>query len=155
MDQYTYLSNATPEYIENLYKDFKKDSKSVDGEFKKFFEGFDFATFNYNGKSAGVSADEFKVYKLIEAYRRKGHLVADTNPIRKRKDRKANLDLAFFGLSEKDLNSKFVIGSEVGLHNATLSDILAKLKKIYCNTIGFEFGYVRVSEEIDFFINKL
>jgi 2-oxoglutarate dehydrogenase E1 component len=155
MDQYTYLSNATPEYIENLYKDFKKDSKSVDGEFKKFFEGFDFATLNYNGKSAGVSADEFKVYKLIEAYRRKGHLVADTNPIRKRKDRKANLDLAFFGLSEKDLNSKFVIGSEVGLSNATLSEILAKLKKIYCNTIGFEFGYVRVPEEIDFFFSKL
>ncbi len=155
MDQYTFLSNATPEYIENLYKDFKKDPKSVDGEFKKFFEGFDFATLNYNGKSAGVSADEFKVFKLIDAYRRKGHLIADTNPIRNRKDRKPNLDLEFFGLSDKDLSSKFTIGAEVGLPNATLSDIITKLKKIYCQTVGFEFGYVRIPEEIEFFRSRI
>jgi 2-oxoglutarate dehydrogenase E1 component len=52
MDNYTYLSNATPEYLENLYRDFKTNPTSVDTDFRKFFEGFDFATINYNGKSS-------------------------------------------------------------------------------------------------------
>ena len=73
MDSYSYLSNATPEYIENLYNDFKNKPESVETEFRKFFEGFDFAQLNYNGKGKGsLSADELKVYRLIEAYRRKG-----------------------------------------------------------------------------------
>ena len=38
---------------------------------------------------------EIRVYRLILGYRNKGHLIADTNPIRKRRDRGANLDLAF------------------------------------------------------------
>ena len=155
MDNYSFLSNATPEYLENLYSDFKTKPESVDIEFKKFFEGFDFATINYNGKSAGVSVNEFKVYALIDAYRRKGHLQAHTNPIRPRKDRNANLSLADFGLSEKDLDTKFSIGSEIGLPNGTLREIVDKLNKIYCGTIGFEYGYVRVKEEIEFLREKI
>ena len=155
MDNYSYLSNATPEYLENLYKDFKTNPGSVDIEFKKFFEGFDFASQNYNGKATGVSADEFKVYALITAYRNKGHLRARTNPIRPRLDRHADLDLTDFGLTEKDLDSKFSIGSEIDLPNATLRDIVAKLQKIYCGSIGFEYGYVRVKEEIAFFRDKI
>ena len=155
MDKYTYLSNATPEYLENLYTDFKNKPESVDIEFRKFFEGFDFATLNYNGKSAGVSADEFKVYNLINAYRAKGHLKATTNPIRARKDRHPDLDLSDFGLTDKDLGKKFSIGSEIGLPNATLQEIWDRLHKMYCGTIGFEYGYVRVKEEIAFFRSKI
>lgn len=156
MDKYSYLSNATPEYIENLYRDFKSDPASVDGEFKKFFEGFDFASVNYNGKAtAGVSADEFKVYSLINAYRQRGHYKSDTNPIRPRFDRKPNLELADFGLTDKDLDRKFAIGAEIGLENGSLREIVEKLKKIYCSTIGFEYGYVRVKEEIEFLREKI
>jgi len=155
MDKYSYLANATPEYLENLYRDFKSKPDSVDPEFRKFFEGFDFAQLNYNGKAATVSSDEWKVYSLIEAYRRKGHLIAHTNPLKPRKDRHANLQLENFGLSEKDLDRKFAIGAEIGLPNASLNEILAKLKKIYTESIGFEYGYVRVKEEIDFFRDKI
>lgn len=155
MDSYSFLANATPEYLENLYNDFKANPGNVDPDFRKFFEGFDFASTNYNGKAAGVSADEVKVYRLIEAYRRKGHLVANTNPLKPRKDRKAELDLSFFGLSDKDLERKFVIGAEVGLPNATLSQILTRLKTLYCGTIGFETGYVRLQEEINFFRERV
>ncbi|MFN8310118.1 MAG: 2-oxoglutarate dehydrogenase E1 component [Chitinophagales bacterium] len=156
MDKYTFISNATPEFLENLYRDFKKDSTSVDAEFRKFFEGFDFATLNYNGKSAaGFSADEFKVFRLIEAYRSRGHYRANTNPIRPRKDRRPDLELADFGLSEGDLDKKFAIGAEIGLANASLQAILERLKAMYCGTIGFEFGYVRRKEEIDFFRSQI
>lgn len=155
MDKYSYLANATPEYLENLYRDFKNKPESVDAEFRKFFEGFDFAQLNYNGKNGTVSLDELKVYKLIEAYRNKGHLIARTNPLKPRKDRHANLALDFFGLAEKDLSRKFAVGSEIGLPNATLEQIIDRLKKIYCHSIGVEFGYVRVKEERDFFLDKI
>ena len=60
MSDFSYLSNAHPEYIENLYNDFKNNANSVEPEFKKFFEGFDFAQQHYpqNGAaSVGVSID--------------------------------------------------------------------------------------------------
>ena len=155
MDKYSYLTNATPEYLENLYKDFKNNPDSVEADFKKFFEGFDFATLNYNGKAQTFSSDEFKVYNLIEAYRRRGHLIANTNPLKPRKDRQANLALSDFGLTDKDLDKKFAIGSEIGLANASLNDILAKLKRIYAQSLGFEYGYVRQNEEVAFFRTKI
>ncbi|MBL0309284.1 MAG: 2-oxoglutarate dehydrogenase E1 component [Bacteroidetes bacterium] len=155
MDTYSFLSNATPEYIENLYLKFQSNPTSVDPEFKKFFEGFDFATLNYNGKKSSVSADELKVYRLIAAYRCKGHLIADTNPLRPRKNRRAELDLSYFGLTESDLERKFSVGAEIGLLNATLGEILGKLKALYCSTIGFEIGYIRLKEEMDFFREKI
>ncbi|HRG90080.1 MAG TPA: 2-oxoglutarate dehydrogenase E1 component, partial [Chitinophagales bacterium] len=151
MDNYSYLTNATPQFLENLYNDFKKDSTQVDPEFRKFFEGFDFATLNFSGKQGSFSADEFKVYNLITAYRNKGHLIANTNPIKPRKNRNANLELEHFGLSDKDLDKKFSIGAEIGLPNGTLKDIIARLTQLYCGSIGFETGYVRVKEEIEFF----
>src|SRR4051812_36731593 len=120
MKDFSYITSSHPAYIENLYQDFIKDPASVDPEMKKFFEGFDFAVSNgINGKHNGnetVEATavqlpaaerdwmkEIRVYRLILGYRNKGHLIADTNPIRKRKDRGANLDLPFFGLNESDL----------------------------------------------------
>jgi 2-oxoglutarate dehydrogenase E1 component len=155
MDKYSYLANATPEYLENLYKEFRNKPDSIDPEFRKFFEGFDFAQLNYNGKSATVSSDEWKVYGLIEGYRQKGHLIAHTNPLKPRIDRHANLELENFGLTEKDLDRKFAIGAEIGLPNASLNEIIAKLRKIYCHSIGFEYGYVRVKEEADFFKGRI
>lgn len=157
MDKYSYLSNATPEYIENLYLDFKANPNSVDADFKKFFEGFDFAaaSYNGNGKSSAVSLDEFKVYQLINDYRNKGHLIATTNPLKPRKDRRANLELEHFGLGEKDLQKKFQIGSEIGLPNATLQEILTKLQSLYATSIGFETGYVREKEEVKWLREKI
>ena len=62
---------------------------------------------------SNVSADwanEIKVYRLILGYRNKGHLIAKTNPIRERKDRHANLDLAFFDLQTSQLSQVFQVG---------------------------------------------
>ncbi|MFT4969948.1 MAG: 2-oxoglutarate dehydrogenase E1 component [Chitinophagales bacterium] len=159
MSKFSYLSNAHPEYIENLYTDFKNDENSVEPEFKKFFEGFDFAQQHYpqNGAAnvAGLSLDEFKVFQLVEAYRNKGHLIADTNPIRQRKDRKAHLDLVDFGLSDKDLKTEFFVGELVGIGKSSLEKIITHLKQGYCSTIGWHYNYVRDPEELQWLRNKI
>ena len=79
---------------------------------------------------------------MILGYRNKGHLIADTNPIRKRKDRGANLDLAFFGFTEEDLDKNFQAGNLIGLGVTTLRNILQHLQKCYASHVGIEFKYI-------------
>lgn len=170
MKDFSYITNSHPAYIETLYQDFVKDPQSIDPEMKKFFEGFDFAVSGASGGSAvangstasgestvdaGKIAKELSVYQLIQAYRKKAHLTANTNPIRPRKDRKANLDLKFFGLSDADLNSTFESGKFIGLPNASLKDILTKLNKIYNSTIGVEYSALNDQERIEWLANAV
>src|SRR5215208_1628939 len=161
MKDFSYITQSHPAYIESLYQDFIQNPESIDPEYRKFFEGFDFAiSSGINGHDApavnGASAvsnttiqvdtnqvaKEFAVFNLILAYRKKGHLVAKTNPIRERKDRGANLDLKFFGLGEADLQQKFSSGQFIGLENATLQEIVERLQKIYCGHVGIEYQYI-------------
>ena len=158
MKDFSYVMGPTPEYIESLYTEFTKDSTTVDPEWKKFFEGFDFAI--SNGGAATVSGDagkatvtsdrlvkELGVFELIRAYRKRGHLVATTNPIRARKDRHAQLELDRFNLSDADLETSFFAGSFVGAKDGKLKDILAKLKTIYAGNIGIEYTYINNTEK--------
>lgn len=141
--QLSFVSNAHPAYIESLYNDYKNDPASIEEEWGKFFEGFDLAMIQFSeGDGGAVSPKELKVYTLIEGYRSRGHLIADTNPIRKRKDRKANLDLKHFGLTEGDLKTEFVAGKALNVGKPTLENIIAFLKKIYCQKIAIEYSYI-------------
>jgi len=172
MKDFQYITNSSPAYIENLYNDFLKDPKSVDQEMRSFFEGFDFAvssnggsspvatTASTNGNGAATlnkaSLDkEFRVYQLIFAYRRKGHLIANTNPIRQRKDRGANLILSNFGLTEEDLSVSFEAGQFVGLGKTTLKNIIAHLNKCYTTNIGVEFSSVNSRIKRDWIKNAV
>jgi 2-oxoglutarate dehydrogenase E1 component len=148
---FSFISNAHPAFIEGMYNDYKSNPSSVDPELKKFFDGFDFAIGrepSASSTSGGVSVDEIKVYQLITYYRDYAHLVADTNPLRKRKDRGFNASLAQFGLKDADLTKSFSISSELGLTNASLQTIIDSLTKIYASKIGFEYQSVRNEEEI-------
>ncbi len=160
MKDFSYITNSSPAFIENLYREFVQDSGSVDPELKKFFEGFDFAmerisTFS-NGKPAAITTSvepstagsgsnwkkELAAYRMILGYRNKGHLLAKTNPIRERKDRNATLQLSFFGLSEEDLDKKFEVGERLGLGVTTLRNLLDKLQKVYASSVGLEYKYI-------------
>lgn len=151
MQDFSYLTSSHPSYIEELYKEYEKNPLATDPEWKKFFEGFDYANGRTNGSGAAAAASpeqlikEFAVYKLIQGYRSRGHLLSNTNPIRPRKDRNAELDLADFGLSDKDLTTTFAAGQFIGLPNAKLSEIIEKLKKIYTGHIGIEYTYINNS----------
>lgn len=158
MKDFSYVFGPDPAYIESLYDDFAKDAATIDPEWKKFFEGFDFAinntTFaNGNGKPADSQlsperiAKEISVFELIRAYRKRGHLSATTNPIRARKDRHAQLELERFDLTEADLETSFFAGRFIGAKDAPLKDIVEKLKKLYTGTIGIEYTYINDTEK--------
>lgn len=156
MDTFSYIANAEPAYIESLYRSYKDNPASVDKEWGKFFQGFDFAqnAFSGNGK-ASLDADEFKAYNLILAYREKGHLIAQTNPIRPRKDRNAQLELSALGFTEADLKRRFVAGKFIGMENATLGEIIDRLRKLYCSSMGFEYDYIIEPDEKEWWRNRI
>lgn len=166
MDKFSYLSNAHTDYIENLYATYQSNPAELDPQWQKFFEGFEFSQSYSEGVQAaniptqitGVSGNmekEFAVAALIEAYRTRGHLIANTNPVRKRKDRKALLDLSDFGLSEADLTNRFTAAGLAGMAGATLSEVVDKLRTIYTGKIGFEVGYIRDKEQRHWFLEKI
>ena len=158
MKDFSYITNSHPGYIESLYREFLQNPQTVDPDLVKFFQGFDFAlssgaaiatgTTTVASAAPGDWAKEWAVFQLIESYRKKGHLIANTNPIRPRKDRDARLSLKDFGLSEADLSTSFQAGQFIGLGTATLQDILKKLNQAYAGPIGAEFSYLRQPDRI-------
>ncbi len=155
MKDFSFITNSHPAFIESLYQDFVKDPQSIDPDLKKFFEGFDFAVAHGSAQvsdNQSISIDwmkEIKVYRLILGYRNKGHLLAKTNPIRARKDRGANLDLGFFGLTDADLDNVYQAGNLIGLGAVSLRKILEHLQNCYANHVGIEFKYISDQKKID------
>ena len=174
MKDFSYITNSSPDFIENLYRDYVKDPESVDPELKKFFEGFDFGVnITKNGISGNSSAtavapdtdtrsslsvdwmQEIRAYRMILGYRNKGHLLAKTNPIRTRKDRGANIELAFYGFTEADLDKEFHAGNLIGIGTTSLRNIFNHLEKCYTAHIGIEFKYISDQKKVDWLTNEV
>ena len=182
MDKYSYIANAHGNYIEELYEAYKKDPQSVDISWQKFFEGFEFSQQSYealpgklptNGESkkevttttgekpavgaptiSSGNAKELNVSQLIHAYRSRGHLKSNTNPVRQRRDHKAYLDITDFGLTDADMDTEFDAGKEIGIGRATLRKIVEALRYIYLGTVGFEYSYIRDPDMMEWFKKK-
>ncbi|MEO6536980.1 MAG: 2-oxoglutarate dehydrogenase E1 component [Ferruginibacter sp.] len=166
MKDIQYITSQHPAYIESVYNDFIKNPESVDSELRKFFEGFDFALSSakpgaitkQNGQEPVSSTPidkEFAVFQLIQAYRKKGHLIANTNPIRERKNRHANLQLAYFGLSEDDLTKEFEAGKFLNLGKASLQNIITHLQVTYTSHVGIEYSALNDRKKIDWLANAM
>ncbi|MGH1364035.1 MAG: 2-oxoglutarate dehydrogenase E1 component [Calditrichia bacterium] len=162
MDKLSYLSNAHPEFIEQLYKDYKNNPESVDVTWRKFFEGFEFAqSLNGHADASSVSADppaalkEIYVLNLINEYRTRGHLFTKTNPVRDRRSYEPKITLERFGLSDADMDTVFQSSTELGIGPQKLRVIVDHLTETYCDAIGAEFRFMRSPERIDWLQKKM
>ena len=98
---------------------------------------------------------DLRAYRLILGYRNKGHLLAKTNPIRTRKDRGANIELAFYGFTDADLDKTFQAGRLIGLGPTTLRNIYQHLQNCYANHVGWEFKYISDQTRVDWLTNEI
>ena len=160
MKDFSAVFNAHPQFIDALYQNWQADPTSVEADWQAFFKGFDFALQSGNGLSADsvASADirkELAVAAFILGFRTRGHLLSTTNPLKPRKDRQARLDLADYGLSEADLDKRFAAGFELGMPNATLRDIIARLHKLYAGNIGFEYQQIQDQAQKAWLLDKI
>ena len=158
MDKYSFLNAAHTAHFAELYDQYLINPDSVEPSWRAFFQGFDFGM----EQQADVEIPEdvlkeFRVVKLIDAYRGSGHLFTKTNPVRRRRQYSPTLDIKNFGLDKDDLTTVFSAGDIIGIGAASLADIIIHLERIYCESIGMEYMYIRHPERVNWiqkWINK-
>src|SRR4051794_21152705 len=88
-----------------------------------------------------------RVLELIHAYRVRGHLMADTNPLEFDLRRHPDLDVVTHGLTLWDLDREFPTGGFGGRQIAKLREILGVLRDSYCRTVGVEYMHIQDPEQ--------
>jgi 2-oxoglutarate decarboxylase len=88
------------------------------------------------------------VFRLINAFRVRGHLIADLDPLRQKPPRMyAELDPLFYGLTIWDLDREFATGGIEGTQVMLLGQILARLRDAYCRTAGIEYMHMQETDQ--------
>jgi 2-oxoglutarate dehydrogenase E1 component len=168
----SYLYGANAPFIEEQYENYLADPASVSDEWKKYFDELQktsgaltrdiahtpiidsFARLTKNGSRPAATVDveqsakQVAVLQLINAHRFRGNSMSDLDPLqRQERPRIPELELAFYGLTDADLDKTFNTGSLVGPQMATLQDILQIIKSTYCGTIGLEYMHISDNEQ--------
>jgi 2-oxoglutarate dehydrogenase E1 component len=84
-----------------------------------------------------------RVHELIHAYRVRGHLLADTDPLQYTQRKHPDLDINEHGLTLWDLEREFATGGFGGRPRMLLREILGVLRDAYCRTIGLEYMHIQ------------
>jgi 2-oxoglutarate decarboxylase len=94
------------------------------------------------------AAKEAGVIELINSYRVRGHLIADTDPLHAMPVLyHSELDIETYGLTIWDLDREFITGGLAGTKIATLRQILDILQRAYCGKVGIEYRHIQSKEE--------
>lgn len=102
------------------------------------------------------SAKSISIIRIIDEYRKNGHLKSDLNPlIKKHKGIASRINIAEFGLNAQDLGLQ--IDSEVYVGKAVekLGDLIDVLEKTYCDTLGVEYMHLLDEEEVRWMQGKI
>ena len=95
------------------------------------------------------------VLQLINAYRIRGHLLADIDPLNMTSQNVPELDLENYGLTIWDLDREFITGGLHGEKIATLRRILDILQKAYCGKVGIEYRHIQDKREKEWIRNQV
>jgi 2-oxoglutarate dehydrogenase E1 component len=176
IDGASFLTGANAEFITDLYARFSADPASVDESWRRFFaeigEDEEAALAELrapswekraayptgNGVGAPVIADgaalrqatsdSIRALQLIRAYRVRGHLEADLDPLGlDKRGPYPELDYRSYGFTEADLDREIFINNIFDCERASLREILAILRQAYCGKIGIEYMHIQVPAE--------
>lgn len=113
------------------------------------------------GKEKGIVdeqsiIDAIRAHQLIRAYRVRGHLIADLDPLGiERRDFHRELDPAHYGFKESDYDKQIVLGGWLGLEKATLREIIQILQQSYSSKIGIEYMHIQSLEQKEWLEDKI
>lgn len=96
-----------------------------------------------------------RVQELIEAFRSRGHLMADIDPLEYVQRSHPDLDISSHGLTFWDLDREFVVGGFAGRRAALLREVLGVLRDSYCRTVGVEYMHIQDPEQRAWFQERL
>jgi len=136
LPSYAHLVNLP--LLEEIYKKYQAEPTSVDSSWRYFFEGME-CGLKATPPPSQDSAD-LRIYLLLHAYRRFGHLMATCNPIAARPPEEPwELRLETLGFKPEELTTSFPTCGFLKETHAPLQTILDALKKTYSGTIGIEY----------------
>ena len=156
-------------YLEQHYESYLRDPNSVPESWRRYFDQLPMVNgqardiphsevrqhfYNLTRNSTARTSSpamqssveherkQVQVGALIDAYRTRGHQLANIDPLnRMQKIEVKEVQLHENGLSGADLQTEFQTPTLTSIDVAPLSDIVAHLEKIYCSTIGYEYMY--------------
>ncbi|MCC7411293.1 MAG: 2-oxoglutarate dehydrogenase E1 component [Gammaproteobacteria bacterium] len=160
-----YSGNAA--FVEDLYESYLRDPDSVTSDWRRYFDTFGAPTAaperahgpvraafaaaarsRRTGAPAAASVGmlhqkQVAVLQLINAHRFLGHRQADLDPLQQYdRPQVVELDPAYHGLTDADLDASFNTGSLFGPANAPLREILHIVRQTYCGTVGAEYMHI-------------
>ncbi len=175
IDGASFLSGANAGFVADLYARFLDDPGSVDESWRRFFAeiGEDGSTAlaelrapvweraparpNGNGATATApdaaalrqaTSDSIRALQLIRAYRVRGHLEADLDPLGlDKRGPYPELDYRSYGFAETDLDREIFLNNVFDRERASLREIIAILRRTYCGKIGVEYMHIQVPAE--------
>ncbi len=98
------------------------------------------------GAPSEQAEKQANVLQLIDAYRSRGHLLADIDPLNMTSHVASDLELENFGLTIWDLDREFITGGLHGEDTATLRRVLEILRRAYAGKVGIEYRHIRSSK---------
>ncbi len=174
------LAGGNADYVESLYDAWLTDASAVAAEWASYFETFKGRESGdvphgaaiarieaaqkrrHDGAAAVPVSNEYArkqagVLRLLTAYRSRGHLAANLDPLGLVEKMPApDLGLPFHGLSDADLDTEFDTGNYAGGGNRLkLRDLLDRLQKTYVSTIGAEFMHISNHEQRNWIYSRL
>lgn len=167
----SFFSAANALFIEELYDAYLKNPESVPADWHDCFASLRAEERAADSTSTGVHVSRWStepgvaqrgqeeraltaerkqiaVLQMINAYRFLGVRHADLDPLaHQEKPHIPELDPAYHGLTEADMNTVFGTGSLIGPPRAPLAEILQILRQTYCGKIGVEYMYITDTEQ--------
>jgi 2-oxoglutarate dehydrogenase E1 component len=92
-----------------------------------------------------AAADSIRALNLVRAYRVRGHLESDLDPLGlEPRGHHPDLDYHTYGFTEADFDREIFLSDLLGRERATLRELIALLREIYCGRIGVEYMHIQV-----------
>jgi 2-oxoglutarate dehydrogenase E1 component len=108
------------------------------------------------GDAVAAAGDSIRAMMLVRTYRVRGHLAANLDPLGlSKQDIPADLDPAYHGFTEADLDRKVYVGGTLGFDWVSVRELVATLRANYCGTVGLEYMHIADVEERRFLQERM
>jgi 2-oxoglutarate dehydrogenase E1 component len=142
-------------YVLELYENYREDPGSVDGRTREFFESWippRVGTPGANGQQVAPEVDVEKAVgasKHVRHIRDFGHRAAKLDPLGSEPPGDPTLDPTFYRITNEDLETlpSLIIGGPIAERTSNAREAVDELRRIYCDTTGYDFGHVHDPEE--------
>jgi len=161
-------SRANLDLLDAKYEDWKRDAATVEPTWSAFFEGFELGMTQLAAKSRGAGAApdaaglsesalsfRMRVSDAIMSFRSRGHGAAWLDPLSAGGPDASVLSNEKLGFSEAEMDAEVQTFFFRGGRTMKLREMLAELRRIYCERAGFEFMYIQDREVRDWLLERI